>query len=219
MLLRRKKIIIITFILMQINDLSTQVVIPKNNSWLGIIFQNKLKYSTNMVFDVGFRTFDLLSKRRNVFGRFFLEKSIKNNFSVGGGYALFENFSFGKNNYFLEHRPFTNMQIRWKNERSEFFIRNRNEWRIYASGIKNTARYRFQFTHEYAFSDLKTRISYEYLKTSDNTKEHRYTVGIILPINQQRINLFYAINRQTSLMINNKLINQHVFGIQLQIIK
>jgi hypothetical protein len=49
MLLRRKKIIIITFILMQINVLNAQVVTPKNSSCSGIIFQNKLKYNTNML--------------------------------------------------------------------------------------------------------------------------------------------------------------------------
>lgn len=71
--------------------------------------------------------------------------------------------------------------------------------------------------HEYQLSFLKSRVSYEYLLSTDKNNEQRYTVGVLLPVKKQRINLFYALNRQANVKENDKIINQQVLGIQLQL--
>lgn len=66
------------------------------------------------------------------------------------------------------------------------------------------------------FKAIKSRIAYELLVSNDKSNEERYTVGVLLPINNQRLNIFYAINRQSSIKLNEQLVNQHVVGINYQ---
>jgi hypothetical protein len=109
-----------------------------------------------------------------------------------------------------------NLQFRWNQQKHEIVFRNRIEWRINENGIKNTFRKRFQIAHEYQLRAIKTRIVYELMASNDKSNEERYTVGVLLPINNQRLNIFYAINRQSSLKLNNQLVNQHVVGFNYQ---
>jgi len=202
---------------LSIKRINAQENIPYNNCWFGLMYQQNMISNTNLVVDVGYRTFNYIQDRRNTFGRFFLERIVTKNLTLGVGYAMFENYSFNRKKFLFENRPFSNLQFRWKKDKNEFFFRNRNEWRIYELGIKNTIRYRFQLAHEYDFNLFKSRISYEYLTSTDQNKEQRYTLGVLLPLKNQRINLFYAINRQSVVKIDNEIINQQVFGIQLQL--
>ncbi len=211
------KIVVIVFMFLSIKRINAQENIPYNNCWFGLMYQQNITSNTNLVVDVGYRTFNYTQDRRNTFGRFFLERIVSKNLTLGVGYAMFENYSFNRKKFLLENRPFSNLQFRWKKDKNEFFFRNRNEWRIYELGIKNTIRYRFQLAHEYQLSFLKSRVSYEYLLSTDKNNEQRYTVGVLLPVKKQRINLFYAINRQTNVKENDKIINQQVLGIQLQL--
>lgn len=217
--MKRERIIIIALFITVLNVkmFVAQENIPLSNTWSGIMYQHKLTTNTNIIGDLGYRTYNLLKNRRNVFGRFFIEQVISKNIAIGAGYAFFQNFSFGKNKFVLENRPFTNFQFRIKRDKNEFFFRNRNEWRVFEKGTKNNLRYRFQFAYEYDFKLFKSRLSYEYLTSTDKNKEQRYTMGVLLPFNKQRVNLFYAINRQTAIKTDDKIINQHVFGFQLQL--
>ena len=205
------------FSILNVEMFIAQDNIPFTNTWSGIMHQHKFTTNTNIIGDVGYRTYNLLKNRRNVFGRLFIERTMTKKLAIGAGYAFFQNFSFVKNKFILENRPFTNIQFRIKRDKNEFFFRNRNEWRVFERGSKNNIRYRFQFAYEYDFEMFKSRLSYEYLTSTDKNNELRYTLGVLLPFNKQRVNLFYAINRQTAVKINDEIINQHVFGFQLQI--
>lgn len=212
------KILVLLFIVLNVEMYTAQNISPVYNTWSGIMYQYKLSSNSNITGDVGYRTYNVLKNRRNLFGRFLIERVISKNVAVGLGYAIFENFSFGKNKFIFENRPFANIQFRIKKEKNELFIRNRNEWRVFENGTKNNIRYRFQFAYEYDFKLFKSRLAYEYLTSSDQNKEHRYTIGVLLPIKCHRVSIFYAINRQSAVKIDNKILNQHVVGFQLQII-
>lgn len=210
------KCFILLLIIMSQYNLNAQLKTPNTNVWFGGIYLHKINSNTNLSGDIGYRTFNLIENRRNYFGRLFIEKIILRNTVIGLGYALFNNFSFIRNSYSFENRPFLNLQFRWNQQKHEILFRNRIEWRINENGIKNTFRKRFQIAHEYQFKAIKSRIAYELLVSNDKSNEERYTVGVLLPINNQRLNIFYAINRQSSIKLNEQLVNQHVVGINYQ---
>lgn len=116
---------------LSIKRINAQENIPYNNCWFGLMYQQNITSNTNLVVDVGYRTFNYIQDRRNTFGRFFLERIVLKNLTLGVGYAMFENYSFNRKKFLLENRPFSNLQFRWKKDKNEFFFRNRNEWRIY----------------------------------------------------------------------------------------
>jgi len=210
------KCFIFILIMMSQYNLNAQLNTPNTNVWFGGSCLYKINSNTNLSGDIGYRTFNLFENRRNYFGRLLIEKIIFQNTAIGLGYALFNNFSFSRKSYSFENRPFLNLQFRWNQQKHEIVFRNRIEWRINENGIKNTFRKRFQIAHEYQLRAIKTRIVYELMASNDKSNEERYTVGVLLPINNQRLNIFYAINRQSSLKLNNQLVNQHVVGFNYQ---
>ena len=210
------KCFIFILIMMSQYNLNAQLNTPNTNIWFGGSCLHKINSNTNLSGDIGYRTFNLIENRRNYFGRLLIEKIIFQNTAIGLGYALFNNFSFSRKSYSFENRPFLNLQFRWNQQKHEIVLRNRIEWRINENGIKNTFRKRFQIAHEYQLRAIKTRIVYELMASNDKSNEERYTVGVLLPINNQRLNIFYAINRQSSIKLNEQLVNQHVVGINYQ---
>jgi len=188
------KCFIFILIMMSQYNLNAQLNTPNTNVWFGGSCLHKINSNMNLSGDIGYRTFNLFENRRNYFGRLLIEKIIFQNTAIGLGYALFNNFSFSRKSYSFENRPFLNLQFRWNQQKHEIVFRNRIEWRINENGIKNTFRKRFQIAHEYQLRAIKTRIVYELMASNDKSNEERYTVGVLLPINNQRLNIFYAIN-------------------------
>lgn len=197
-------------------SLSGQHSIPTSNIWLGGIYIHRLPNNVNCYVDAGYRTYDGLNYKRSTLVRGMIEKTYMSALDLGIGYAFFDNFSFSRNRFIQENRFFTNIQYRIKSDKNLLMFRNRNEWRIYENGVKNEIRWRAQLVDEYKFSSLSSRLSYEYLLSSNKNDEHRYTMGVLVPFLNQRFHLFYAINRQSNIIKDNKIVNQHVIGLQLQ---
>jgi hypothetical protein len=216
--LKMKFILIIMISIFSLSGFS-QKSTANSNVWFGLMYQQGIGVKSRLISDVGYRTFHFLQNSRTVFGRLLVEKTILKNTTFGLGYALFDNYSFSKEKFLTENRPFMNLQYRWKKDRNEFLFRNRNEWRIYEKGIRNVLRFRFQFVDEYQFSKIKLRTAFEYLASSDRNNEQRYTFGLLIPMKNHIVNIFYALNRQDVIKINEKTLNQHVLGIQFQITK
>jgi hypothetical protein len=197
-------------------NVDCQSQIPVSNIWLGGIYIHRLPNNVNCYVDAGYRTYDGLNYKRSTLVRGMIEKTYMSALDLGIGYAFFDNFSFSRNRFVEENRLFTNIQYRIKSEKNLLMFRNRNEWRINEKGVKNEARWRFQLVDEYKFSRVTSRLSYEYLLSSTKNEEHRFAAGMLLPFFKQRFHIFYAINRQNNIVKDNKVVNQHVVGLQLQ---
>ena len=104
----------------------------RGSAWASIVVRHKVSDNYNLVFDIGYRTFDDYFKRRKQdLIRGLIEGKISGKHSIGIGVAYFENISSNLSTFKKEFRPFLHYQFVNKSDKSFFNIRFRNEWRNY----------------------------------------------------------------------------------------
>lgn len=204
-----KYLIFVLFLLLPF-CLFSQTKLPEQNIWTAININQK--YDGKIFkFDCGYRTYNYFNEQRTVFSRGVFLKEVNQSFSLGGGVAYFNNYSFSRDDYFNEFRPFIETNI---NLLDILNIRLRNEWRIYEVGYENENRFRVLFSNEQNFNKFCIKGSFEYFYTNTLNDEYRYTISNKFRINEnQNITIFYGVNRQSKIKMNNNIVNQLIMGI------
>ena len=93
----------------------------RGSAWASIVVRHKVSDNYNLVFDIGYRTFDDYFKRRKQdLIRGLIEGKISGKHSIGIGVAYFENISSNLSTFKKEFRPFLHYQFVNKSDKSFF---------------------------------------------------------------------------------------------------
>lgn len=204
-----KYLIFVLFLLLPF-CLFSQTKLPEQNIWTAININQKHKDNL-LKFDCGYRTYNYFNDQRTLFGRGVYLKEMTQKLSIGGGVAYFNNYSFSRKDYFNEFRPFIETNI---NLLDILNIRIRNEWRIYEVGYENENRFRVLLSNELSLNKFRIKGSFEYFYTNTLNDEYRYTISNKFRITEnQNITIFYGVNRQSKIKMNNDIVNQLIMGV------
>ena len=192
----------------------------RGNAWNSILVRNKVSDNYNLVFDIGYRTFDEYIKRtRQGLIRGLIERKISNKHSFGIGIAYFESISSNFNSFKKEIRPFVQYQFVNKNDKSNFSLRFRSELRNYIEANELVNRARIQLSYEYEIGKyLFPRISFEQFVSFKKKliNEQRFGISNTFTISEViNFNFFYILQFQSNIKINNCVIPQNILGLQL----
>jgi hypothetical protein len=218
------KRITITFIILLVSHLgNTQPSLYSENFWGSILWRNSWKNKVLVSSDIGYRYFDaFFSRTRQQLVRISVDNFFKENHSLGFGYASFNSYSSSLKTLTRESRPF--IQYKWnkKNITSNFGIRIRNEFRYFLSSKEFKNRFRSQFYYERKTNSklVQPRLFLEeFLTTNSNPfMEQRYGFGNTFKLHSSlNLFLFYTLQLQETIKLNNKQVKQHIIGVQFQI--
>jgi hypothetical protein len=200
----------------------SQGEIYEKNIWTSLVVRTNLSNKCNFTFDIGYRTFDDFVKlRRQVLIRGIMDYKIRENQSMGLGFAYFESISSNLVDYKTEMRPFFQYFYANKKNKSDFSLRFRNEIRGFVDDEKIVNRFRLQLSFEYKFHKfISPRLSIEEFLTLQNSNilEQRYGFSNTLYFSDViNLNVFYILQFQSSIKNNVMLIPQNILGLQLVI--
>ena len=194
----------------------------RGSAWASIVVRHKVSDNYNLVFDIGYRTFDDYFKRRKQdLIRGLIEGKISGKHSIGIGVAYFENISSNLSTFKKEFRPFLNYQFVNKSDKSFFNIRFRNEWRNYFEDSEIVNRSRLQISYEYKMKNyFFPKISFEQFVSVQKkiTNEQRFSISNTFTISENiNLNIFYILQLQSNIKFNNKVLPQNILGLQLNL--
>ena len=200
----------------------SQSEVYEKNIWRSLVVKHKISDKYNFTFDVGYRIFDeFIKKRRQYLVRGLFERKIRDNQSVGFGFAYFESISSSLNDYRKEIRPFVQYQYSYKKANSNFSLRFRNELRDFIEDKRIVNRARLQFNFEYKFQKyFAPKLSVEEFLTTPKkiVLEHRYGLSNTFYFSELiNFNVFYILQFQSSVKMNNRFIPQNILGLQLNL--
>lgn len=196
-----------------------QIIEIKEQTWFSLQTNIQLSNKYTINFDLGSRFCDkFLNLNRQNLARLVVEKRI-NTIHLGIGFAGFDTYSFKEKQMLFESRPF--LQLRYINKLSEkmtLAFRYRNESRIYHFNKEILNRNRLQFLLErFYFKSLFTRINYEFFFSipNKNSIEQRFSIGEGIRLKNLDVFTFYIYQLQNKITLENRIIGQHILGLQL----
>lgn len=215
------RLFVILFFLLFLGSSSFSQESPyQTNLWASVLLKHHISSKYSFSFDVGYRTFDgFILKTRQKLVRSIFERKLGENHSIGIGIAYFETISSKLNHFIHEVRPTIQYQFEMKKNREKIGIRLRDEFRFFNTNSIYQNRIRLQGSYEYSFSKmLNPKVMMEGFLTFQKKEviEERFTIGnTFLVSNWLNINLFYILQYQSNIILNNKRIPQNIVGFQL----
>lgn len=210
------------FLLSTFNSLVAQTSPYTQNCWTSILWRHQFNKGIVLTSDVGYRSFDAFFKQtRQQLGRVMIEKRFNDKHAVGVGYTYFNSYSASLKSLTGESRPFIQYQFNKRNEKSTLGIRVRNEFRYYVAKQEWVNRFRTQVSYEQKtlYALLLPRLFVEGFISPGSKPiiEQRYSIGNTFKLNATiNLFLFYTLQRQSTIVLNNQEVNQHILGVQLQ---
>lgn len=211
------------FLLFTFNSLLAQTSPFAQNLWASVLWRHQFNRGIVLTSDVGYRSFDAFYKQtRQQLGRVMIEKKIGANHAFGIGYTYFNSYSSSNKKLTGESRPFINYQFIQNLEKFALGLRIRNELRYFIEKKEWINRLRGQINFEFKTTNKNVlpRIFVEgFISSGTNTlKEYRFSIGNTFTISDTyKFFIFYTLQRQSSLVVNNNVINQHILGLQVQL--
>jgi hypothetical protein len=218
-----KRITVTFLILMVSHPGNTQQSFYSENCWNSILWRHSWKNKVLVSSDIGYRSFDaFFSRTRQQLIRMSVEKIFKENHSLGFGYAYFNSYSSSLKNLTGESRLFVQYQWIKKTIASNFGIRIRNEFRYFPSSKEFNNRFRSQFYYERKtnIKQVQPRFFLEEFLTINSKPfiEQRYGIGNTFNLHPSlNLFIFYTLQLQETIKLNNMQIKQHIVGVQFQI--
>ena len=186
----------------------------RSNIWFSLMYKYEANFKNQISGEMGYRTFQFLNHRRNLFTRIIYDYTLLPDLKLGVGFAYFNNYQFSNDYYINEYRPFVQIGFTKIIGTSNLSIRLRDEWRAYECGVDNVNRFRTQIGFDYLLRKKSMKITYENLYTNPKVIENRYTVGVLFSNNKKTYYIFYSLNHQSNIKYLNKVVNQSVLGFQ-----
>ena len=219
----KKQFFTFYFLLFSFNSLLAQTSPYSQNLWTSVLWRHQFNRGVVLTSDVGYRSFDEFYKQtRQQLGRVMLEKKIGSQHAFGVGYTFFNSYASSSKKLTGESRPFVNYQFTLKKEKFTLGLRVRDEFRYFIEKEEWVNRLRGQ-----ASIEINTPIKYVLPRVfvegfvSSGAKtlvEQRYSIGNTLAFSEKfKVFLFYTLQRQSSILINNQQVNQHIIGLQVQL--